>query len=102
MIAAAARERVEEINADTPALQAETARLSDVVAGYPSPGDIQTKLVTLRAEIKHIQERISEIERELSELEKRILENCRILATTVYQTYLGAGGSPPVRRCRGR
>ena len=91
VIAAAARERVEEINADTPALQAETARLSDVVAGYPSPGDIQTKLVTLRAEIKHIQERISEIERELLELEKRILENCRILATTVYQTYLGAG-----------
>ena len=91
VIAAAARERAEEINAETPALRAEAARLSDIVAGYPSRGDIEKKLVTLRAEITHINQRIAEIERELSELEKRILENCRILATTVYQTYLGAG-----------
>ena len=62
-----------------------------MVAAYPSRGDIERKLETLRAEIKHLNRRISEIERKLSELEQRILAGCSILATTVYQTYLGTG-----------
>ena len=74
-----------------PASRAEVQRLSKATAGYPSRRDIERKLETLRAEIDHLNRRVSEIEGELSELEKRILENCSILATTVYQTYLGAG-----------
>ena len=88
-IAATAQARVEELQGEKVSLRKEEGRLSEVIKGYPSRDHIQAKLAALDAEIKHIKGRISEIERELAGLEQRILERCRILATTVYRAYLG-------------
>lgn len=87
-MAAAAVEPVAALEAETPALRAEIARLSRTADRYPSRDQIETKLATLRAEIEPIKARISEIDRELAGLEQRIVARCRILATTAYKAYL--------------
>ncbi len=56
---------------------------------YPAAPEIQTRLTALRGRIGPIRNRMTAIERELAELEQQVVAHCRVLATTVYRTYLG-------------
>jgi hypothetical protein len=56
---------------------------------YPPPAQIQARLGPLASRLGQIRERIAAIDRELAELEQQVLARCKILATTVYRTYLG-------------
>lgn len=74
-------------------LDSEITRLSLVTMEYLPELQIQASLGTLRTQLGRARERISVIDRELAELEQQVVARCRILATTVYRTYLGKSAS---------
>jgi ssDNA-binding Zn-finger/Zn-ribbon topoisomerase 1/KaiC/GvpD/RAD55 family RecA-like ATPase len=69
-------------------LRSEINRLFEETQRYPAEPQVQARLGTLRTRLGQIRERISAIDRELAEIEQQVLARCRILATTVYRTYL--------------
>lgn len=75
------------------ALRAEVERLRAETRSFPPKAQLATRLSTLRARLGQIRERTAAIGRELAELERQVLARCRILATTVYRTYLGTEAS---------
>jgi ssDNA-binding Zn-finger/Zn-ribbon topoisomerase 1 len=92
----AAAEAARALTSDLPKLQAEISslgaevnRLSAETHGHPPTAEIQKWLGSLRTRLGRIRERIATIDRELAELEQQVLARCKILATTVYRTYLG-------------
>jgi ssDNA-binding Zn-finger/Zn-ribbon topoisomerase 1 len=98
--AQAAAEAAGALTADLPKYEAELARLRDEVGQltaetrtYPPADRLEAKLAPLRKRLGEIRERVTKIDRELSELEQQVLARCRILATTVYRTYLGKSAS---------
>lgn len=60
---------------------------------YPPLREVQARLASLRKRLGWIRERFTAIDRELAALEQEVLARCRILATTIYRTYLGKGPS---------
>src|SRR5690606_27486849 len=56
---------------------------------YAPRAQIDSRLTALRVRLGQIRERVSAIDRELAALEQEVISRCRILATTVYRTYLG-------------
>jgi ssDNA-binding Zn-finger/Zn-ribbon topoisomerase 1 len=78
-----------EQEAELTALRSEIDRLVAETRAYPPPADLRAKVNALRTRLDKIRERIASIERELAALEQAVLARCRILATTVYRTYLG-------------
>ena len=62
--------------------------LKQVTIGYKSKAELKQASESNKARRKQIRERIETIDKELAALEQKILGNCRILATTVYRTYL--------------
>ncbi|MBI4507914.1 MAG: AAA family ATPase [Chloroflexi bacterium] len=97
--AQAASEAARALAADLPKLEAEIASLRGEVdrliaetREYPPEVKIQARLGPLRTRLGQIRDRIATIDRELVELEQQVLARCKILATTVYRTYLGKGG----------
>ena len=98
--AQAAAEAARMLTADLAKYEAELARLRDEIdqltaetRPYPLADELETKLAAVRTRLGQIRERVTAIERELAELEQQVLARCRILATTVYRTYLGKGAS---------
>lgn len=96
--AQAATDAARALAADFPKLDAELATLhvelkalSTKAARHPPEPEIRSRLEAVRARLGHIRERIAAIDRELVALEQEVLGRCRILATTVYRTYLGSG-----------
>jgi hypothetical protein len=73
---------IKVLRSEIDALLAETRRYS------PEP-ELRSRLDTLQARLRQLRKRITAIEDELAELEQQVLARCRILATTVYRTYLG-------------
>jgi ssDNA-binding Zn-finger/Zn-ribbon topoisomerase 1/peptidoglycan hydrolase CwlO-like protein len=97
--AQAAAEAARALASDLPKLQAEIASLRGEVdrliaetERHLPAAQIQAHLGPLRARLGQIRERIAAIDRELAELEQQVLARCKILATTVYRTYLGKSG----------
>ena len=97
--AQAASEAARALASDVPKLQAEIAslgeevnRLITVTRKHPSASQIRTRLDSLRARLGQLRQGIAAIDRELAELEQQVLARCKILATTVYRTYLGKIG----------
>ena len=93
-VAAAAR----ALAADLPKLDAELSTLRGEVQAlaaktehYPPEAQIRSHLEALRTRLQQIRERIAAIDLELAALEQEALGRCRILATTVYRTYLSKG-----------
>ncbi len=62
--------------------------LREGTASLMSYDECKGKLEEVDVRISQISKRIQEIQQSLSELRERILRECRILATTVYRTYL--------------
>lgn len=96
----ASAEAARALAADLPKLDAELVRLRREVETlaaearrHPPEPQIQSRLGTLRTRLGQIRERIAAIDRELAALEQEVLGRCRILATTVYRTYLGKAPS---------
>lgn len=97
--AEAASEAARSLAADVPKLQAEIASLRGEVdrliaetRRHPPAAQIQARFGPLRTRLDQIRERIAAIDRELAELEQQVLARCKILATTIYRTYLGKSG----------
>jgi len=98
--AQAVSEAARALAADLPKLDSELATLRSEVealfkktAQHPHEPEIRSRLEALRGRLGQIRERIAAIDRELAALEQEVLGRCRILATTVYRTYLGKGPS---------
>jgi hypothetical protein len=71
-------------------LRGEGERLAQSVRVYPALAECRKCLETIREKLRSSRERIAAIDRELAALADALLGRCRILATTVYRTYLGA------------
>lgn len=80
-------------DAELTRLRADVDRLAAEVRSYPPASEIQARLGPLRTRLGQVRERVAAIDRELAELEHQVLARCRILATTVYRTYLGKGAA---------
>jgi ssDNA-binding Zn-finger/Zn-ribbon topoisomerase 1 len=79
--------------AEIEALRHEIDCLTAATRAYPPAPEVQARLAPLRTRLGQIRERIAAIDRELAALEQEVLARCRILATTVYRTYLGKSAS---------
>ena len=86
-----AHQRAAEIGSEADTLRAEVRKLAPLVEGQPPAENVRARLAEIRGAVKHIRGRIAEIDAVLGAMEQEILQNARIVATTVYQTYLGAG-----------
>jgi hypothetical protein len=69
-------------------LRNEVGALEKAVAEYPTAAEIRVELSNLHGQLRPIRERIAAIDAELGEIEQQVVARCRILATTVYRTYL--------------
>lgn len=69
--------------------QRECERLTQSMRLYPALAECQKQLKAVREKLGAARERIAAIDRELAALTDEVLGHCRILATTVYRTYLG-------------
>lgn len=94
--AQASAEAARALAADLPKLDAELSTLRREVETlaaetrrHPPEAEIRSRLTKLRTRLRQIRERITAIDQELAALEQEVLRRCRILATTVYRTYLG-------------
>ena len=62
--------------------------LSNTVKYHMPHAQCQKKLSTLEEQIAKISESIQAIQNQLDELRSQVIKNCKILATTIYRTYL--------------
>jgi chaperonin cofactor prefoldin len=74
-------ERIERIEAQLWAGRAQ-------VQPFPSLEECQTELEPLEARIKRLESQISELQEQLKQIREEVVKRCRVLATTVYRTYL--------------
>ena len=70
-------------------LEREGERLAQLVRSYPALDVCRKRLEAVREKLRPVRERIAAIDRELAALADEVMGRCRILATTVYRTYLG-------------
>jgi exonuclease VII small subunit len=70
-------------------LQRENECLAPSVRSYPALAECRAHLDAVREKLRPVRERIAAIDRQLAALADEVLGRCRILATTVYRTYLG-------------
>lgn len=73
------------------ALTEELRQLQEKMRDLPTEEEVLGRREKLVREREEIRNRLEAIAAELAGLEGRVLSNCRILATTVYRTYLGKG-----------
>ncbi len=69
-------------------LRAERDRLERAVGAYPPPAECRKRLEAAQAKLRLARDRIAAIDRELAALADEVVGRCRVLATTVYRTYL--------------
>jgi adenylate kinase family enzyme len=83
----------DKLDAAVTELRRQVTQLTKVTQNYPPPAEIESRLAKVRTRKAAIEGRIRAIDGQLSDLEQQVLARCKILATTVYRTYLGRGGS---------
>ncbi len=79
-----------KLDAEIESLRKEVTRLAAETRKHPPAQEIEARFGTLRPRLSQIDKRVEAIDRELAELRRKAIERCRILATTVYRTYLGS------------
>ena len=62
--------------------------LNDTVKYHTSYAQCQKELSILETQIAEINKSIQAIQKQLDELRSQVVKNCRVLATTIYRTYL--------------
>jgi ssDNA-binding Zn-finger/Zn-ribbon topoisomerase 1 len=80
--------RLDGLATELAALATRIEQLKAETQSYPDEGPLRKQLSTLQERLGQIRDRVSKIDAELAELEKQVLARCRILATTIYRTYL--------------
>jgi KaiC/GvpD/RAD55 family RecA-like ATPase len=91
----AARALAAEAQAHEAGLQALRREFTSLVATtgrHPPAAGLQSRIKAIRKRLDETRERVAAIDAELAALEQEVLARCRILATTVYRTYLGPSG----------
>lgn len=66
-------------------------QLAQAVRAYPPARACRRQLEPIRARLEEIRRRIAALNQQLAALTDEVIARCRILATTVYRTYLGTG-----------
>ena len=89
--AQALRARLSQLDKELQRLRAAIEEQVARTADYPPLEQVKQRVEYIRMRLSKIRARLVEIERELKELRERLLQNCKVLATTVYRTYLGRG-----------
>ncbi|MFI5166165.1 MAG: AAA domain-containing protein [Thermoanaerobaculales bacterium] len=79
--------------ADIGTLAGHIDRLTATTRAYPPGPEVQSRLAAAQTRLGSIRERIAAIDGEVAALEQENLAHCRILATTVYRTYVGKDAS---------
>lgn len=77
-----------KIEAEIDSIRREIERLTRETHALPTESALQGCLNKLRTRLSQVRQQIEILDRELAALEQQVLANCRILATTVYRTYL--------------
>lgn len=80
---------VAKLEGEIGTVRGEIERLTNSTRTYPPAQKLLAGIESIRTRLGPIRERMAAIERELAALEQEVLARCRILATTVYRTYLG-------------
>ncbi|HUU18197.1 MAG TPA: AAA domain-containing protein [Sedimentisphaerales bacterium] len=73
-----------------PYYREQVRNLKSIVANYPPCSECKKSLEELENEVSGIDKSLSEIQKQLDELRSQVVNNCKILATTIYRTYLKA------------
>jgi hypothetical protein len=79
---------IEQLEREIGSLQREVDRQARETAHLPSLSIVTKQLEAIDARAGEIREQLAAIEQEFAKLGQRLLNDCRVLATTVYQTYL--------------
>jgi hypothetical protein len=69
-------------------LESQHRTLADQLKGLPPLEQCKKQLSPLEAKLKELNERIAALEQQLEQIRQDVLNRCRIMATTVYRTYL--------------
>jgi ssDNA-binding Zn-finger/Zn-ribbon topoisomerase 1 len=72
-------------------LRTAVERLAQTVRAYPPATECRSRLEPIRTRLEGIRQRIRALDQRLAALVDEVIARCRILATTVYRTYLGTG-----------
>jgi ribosomal protein L37AE/L43A/uncharacterized coiled-coil DUF342 family protein len=81
-------EEIQSRQEELPGLRTQIKQCSQVVESYPPYVECQKELKHLNETINEIAEKIAEVQKKLDQLRSEVISNCRILATTVYRTFL--------------
>lgn len=60
----------------------------NIVANHPPHSECRNALDKLQKQISEIDKELNEIQKQLDELRSQVIKNCKVLATTIYRTYL--------------
>ncbi len=77
-----------KLQADIERLKGDVDRLAAETKNYLPASELQARVTALQTRLHQSHERIAAIDRELAEIEQQVIAHCRILATTVYRTYI--------------
>lgn len=81
-------EEIELRQKELPNLNAQLLQCSHIAENYPPYSECQKQLKRLDEKINEITGMIVEVDKKLELLRSEVLSNCKILATTVYRTFL--------------
>ena len=89
--AKAVSSEISVLRTEMASLHKEVERLAAATRGYAPAAQLKDRLGTSKRQLAIIENRVAAVERALAEIERQVLAGCRVLATTVYRTYLGNG-----------
>ena len=69
-------------------LEGDIRHLKEELKHYPSLSVCRSQLQQVEKQIKKVKERIAELDRKIDEVRQEVLKRCRMLASTVYRTFL--------------
>jgi len=68
--------------------QEHVSNYKNIVANHPPRPECRNALDKLQKQISEIGKKLNEIQKQLDELRSQVINNCKVLATTIYRTYL--------------
>lgn len=69
-------------------LEAQLRDVSSRVASLPTMDQCKPQLASAERQGKELEQRIAELQKQIEQVRQEVMNRCRILATTVYRTYL--------------
>lgn len=98
----AAAQAAKALAADLPNVEGQVIRAQQMMDNilqmtrhYPPVAEIRQRIAGIQSHLTEMRHRLSVIDQQINELEQQVLSRCKILATTVYRTYLGKTTTRP-------